>query len=390
MELIDPSSWAVMHLTLILLITCVQMVVVYALSGASNPTPGLGLYTVYFMAALLGWLAFTLQQAADIPMVVDVPSVAAILNSYILFMAAGARAENTQGRWILGAACLAACLTVFFLSPQRMFVVQSATAALFFAGVAFHSFRRAHQKNNIGDRISGIAAMIMVVGIPIALYPWLVDSNYSQARALGLGVHSIAYVLIALGFLASVLIEYQQHLSHLATVDPLTRLLNRRGIESALHVTFAQSARQQHFTSAIVLDIDRLKEVNDNFGQEVGDQVIRQTAQFLQRMSRGSDVLARTGGDEYLMVLPDTSLDAARGLAERIRAGISERPFVVNQQRIAVTVSLGVAGVLGHVDLDRLSGEANRAVNLAKQGGNNRVASVENKPIHMRTTAGKV
>lgn len=388
MELIDPSSWAVMLLTLILLITCVQMVVVYALSGASNPTPGLGLYTVYFMAALLGWLAFTLQQAADIPMAVDVPSVASILNSYILFMAAGARAEDTRGRLVFGALCLGACLTVFFLTPQRMFVVQSATAAVFFAGVAVLCLRRAQNKDNIGDRISGLAALIMVIGMPIALYPWLVDSNYVQARTLGVGVHSTAYVMIVLGFLASVLIEYQQHLSHLATVDPLTRLLNRRGIESALQVTFAQSARQQLFTSAIVLDIDRLKEVNDNFGQEIGDQVVRQTAQFLQRMSRGSDVLARTGGDEYLMVLPDTSLDAARGLAERIRAGVCERPFVVNQQRIAVTVSLGVAGVLGHVDLDRLSSEATRAVNLAKQGGSNRVASVENKPIHMRTTAG--
>ena len=116
-----------------------------------------------------------------------------------------------------------------------------------------------------------------------------------------------------------------------------------------------------------MVDIDHFKEVNDNFGHEAGDQVIRQVAQILQRMSRASDVVARTGGEEFLLVLPDTELDGARILAERIRADISERPLVVNQQRIPVTVSLGVAGSIGEVDLDELSQEADRAMYLAKR-----------------------
>ena len=80
MELINNDSWAFTHLGLIFAITCSQMLVVYVLGGASNPIPGLGLYTVYFMAALLGWIAFTLQQGFDIPMVVDIPSVTAIFS----------------------------------------------------------------------------------------------------------------------------------------------------------------------------------------------------------------------------------------------------------------------------------------------------------------------
>ncbi|MFK7977722.1 MAG: GGDEF domain-containing protein [Halioglobus sp.] len=390
MDQIDPSSWAVMHLAMILLITCVQMVIVYALSDSSNPTPGLGLYTVYFMAALLGWLAFTLQQAADIPMAIDVPSVAAILNSYILFIAAGARAERTAGRVLMGIICLAACLSVFFVSPSDMFAVQSSTAAFFFLGVGVLCFLRGREKRNTGDFIGVAAGLTMVIGIPIVLYQALVIGDVATARALGTGIHSIAFVMISMGFLASVLLEYQQHLSHVATQDPLTRLLNRRGLESALHVTFAQSARQQLLTSAIMVDIDRLKEINDNFGQDIGDQVIRQVAQYLQRISRSSDVLARTGGNEYLMILPDTALEDARGLAERIRTGITAQPIVANQQHLAITISLGVAAVQGGVDLDKLSSEANRALRQAKHGGSNRVASVENKPIHMRTTASEV
>ena len=107
------------------------MLVVYVLSDSSNPPPGLGLYTVYFMAALLGWIALTLQQGADTPMAVDVPSVASILNSYILFMAAGQRAAFTRGRLLLGFICLLACLSVFFLPPQRMFVVHTGTPPCF-------------------------------------------------------------------------------------------------------------------------------------------------------------------------------------------------------------------------------------------------------------------
>jgi diguanylate cyclase (GGDEF)-like protein len=130
--------------------------------------------------------------------------------------------------------------------------------------------------------------------------------------------------------------------------------------------------------------------MNTNFGNDTGDQVIRLVAQYLQRVSRASDVVARTGGDEYLLILPHTELEGARLLAERIRTDISERPLVVNQQRIPVTVSLGVAGAYGEIDLDRLSQEAERAMHLAKRSGRNRIASVDSKPIHLSSQCGQV
>jgi len=387
MQQIHPENWFVMYLGLIFLITCAMMLVVYVLSGAGNPTSGLGLYTVYFMAALLGWIAFTLQQVPNVPMLVDIPAVASVINSYVLFLAAGQRAEIKRGRYLLGLICLIACLSVFFLRPRDIFGMQAATAAILLGATGLLCGWRSWQKRNLGDGITTVAAVLMVLGMPAALYLWLVQGNYPQAQAVAFGVYSSAYVLVAIGFLASVLIDYQQSLSHLATEDSLTRLLNHRGLESALHITLAQAARQQLPTAAIMVDIDNFKVLNTNLGNETGDQVIRHIAHYLQRVSRDSDVLARTGGDEYLLILPNTDVDGARLLAERIREDIAARPLLVNQQRIPITVSLGVAGTTGETDVDMLSLEADRAMYLAKRAGGNRVASVENKPIHLRTHA---
>ena len=365
MEQILPENWAFLHLGLIFCLTCAQMLVVYVLSDSSNPPAGLGLFTVYFMAALLGWIAFTLQQGTNPPMAVDVPSVAAILNSYILFMAAGQRSGITVGRWPLGLVCLLAYTDDIEPGVKH----------------ALRGWRQA----NIGDAIISFAAVLMIVGIPLALYHQLVQQDMGQAQSIAFGAHSTAYVLVAVGFLASVLIEYQQYLSHLATEDPLTRLLNRRGMEDALRVTLAHAARHQQPISALLVDIDRFKQVNDSFGHEVGDQVIRQVAEFLERLSRASDVVARTGGEEYLLILPETGLDAARVLAERIRSAIGDHPLVVENQRIKVTVSIGVACLEGEASLDELSQEADRALYMAKRGGRNRVASVENTSLRLRT-----
>ena len=390
MEQIHPESWVVMYFGLIFVITSAQMLVVYVLSDASNHSPGLGLYTVYFMAALLGWIAFALQQGAAIPMVVDIPSVAFILNSYILFMAAGQRAGLTRGRVILGLICLLACLSVFFLRPREMFAVQLVSATFFFVAAGLLCGWRCWKKGNVGDGIIAAAGLMMLLGMSGALYQWLVKDNFSLAQAVSFGIYSSAYTLVAMGFMASMLIEYQQSLSHLATEDPLTQLLNRRGLENALHLSLAEAARGQLPTAAIMAGIDHFKEMNSNFGNDAGDQVIRLVAQSLQRISRGSDVVARTGGDEFLLILPHTELDGARILAERLRQDIAERPLVVNQQRIPVTLSVGVAGTLGETDVDKLSHEAHRAMHLAKRGGRNQVASVDNKPILLSTKLGNI
>jgi diguanylate cyclase (GGDEF)-like protein len=386
MEQIVPENWAILHLGIVFAVTLAQMLIVYVLSDANSPPAGLGLFTVYFMAALLGWIAVTLQASTDAPLVIDVPSVAAILNSYILFMAAGQRARRHGGRLVLGILCLVACMSVFFLPPGDMFLMQAAASMLFFGAAGLVFLMRARAEQNVGDAIMAFAGMLMCVGMPLALFQAIADDDVALASTIAFGVHSCAYLLVAIGFLASVLVEYQQNLAHMATEDPLTRLLNRRGLENALQVSLSRAARAGTPTAAVMVDIDHFKQINDSFGHDTGDQVLRAIAASLQRVSRAADVVARIGGEEFLMILPDTDVAAARVLAERIRGAIGDHPLLVAQQRIPVTVSLGVAGAQGDVDLDTLVAEADQAMYLAKRGGRNRVAVVENRPLHLSTS----
>ena len=383
MEPIFTENLAYMHYGLILALTCAQLLIVYFLSDSSNPPQGLGLFTVYFMAALMGWILFTLQQGPGVQGIsLDVPAIAVLGTSYLLFLATSQRAGIDCGRYLLGGLCLAACFSAFYFPRAPMFKIQLAGTGLFWAVAGCISAWRGWNFRNVGDAIIAFAGLLMVIGLSAAWVQSLDRSHLPQAQAIAFGVHSAAYALVVVGFLASVLLEYQQHLSHLAIEDPLTRLLNRRGLEDVIYVSLASAARQNSKTSAIMIDIDEFKHVNDSFGHDLGDRVIQQVASVVRRMCRASDVVARVGGEEFFMVLPNTDESAARSLAERICSAIGNEAMLIEGQRIVITVSLGVTTREGEVDLEDLSREADRAMYLAKRGGRNRVATVDVKPQH--------
>lgn len=151
-----------------------------------------------------------------------------------------------------------------------------------------------------------------------------------------------------------------------AQTDPLTGLHNRRGLTLALDALSAEG----HSFAVVALDIDHFKRINDGHGHDVGDQVIRHLAQLMTTCSRDADVLCRSGGEEFLMLLPNTNAESAQQVAERLRQ-------CVEQAQIApvghITVSLGVAIWPIHADsIERVLKLADGALYLAKQRGRNR------------------
>ncbi len=167
-------------------------------------------------------------------------------------------------------------------------------------------------------------------------------------------------------------------LERLVQVDPLTGVLNRRGLEDALARETSRALRNASTMVAILLDCDDFKRVNDKLGHAAGDVVLRTVARFIQESVRPTDHVARVGGDEFLILLPDTRFPEAMLVAERLRLAIARSPLEAEGDAIEVTASLGVAQVPASVSaLHELFALTRLALKSSKLRGKNCVATQE-------------
>ncbi len=165
-----------------------------------------------------------------------------------------------------------------------------------------------------------------------------------------------------------------------AVTDELTSLANRRQFLDSLAHELARSARTGETTSLVLCDLDDFKTVNDRYGHPTGDEVLRVVGRVLRESVRELDVPARLGGEEFAVVLPNTMLDGAVRLAERIRVAIEAAAIVVGGNRIPVTLSLGVAAHADNDTLEDLMHQADRCLYAAKEAGKNVVVSGPDGP----------
>ncbi len=162
-------------------------------------------------------------------------------------------------------------------------------------------------------------------------------------------------------------------LEQLARIDELTQVLNRRSIMGYLHEEIERSTRYPAHVSILLIDIDFFKQINDRYGHQTGDEVLRSTAGLLQQSIRATDHLGRYGGEEFLCILPMTEPDAAAELAERLGQRISSAHYAVaDTVNFYVTISSGVAGFDWQTDtISTLIAHADDALYQAKARGRN-------------------
>jgi len=164
----------------------------------------------------------------------------------------------------------------------------------------------------------------------------------------------------------------------MAITDPLTGLHNRRYLDSHLQSLFDRAEARRRPLSVMIVDIDRFKSINDTYGHDGGDAVLRAVAARLRRSLRGIDLVCRYGGEEFVVVMPETELSIAERVGERIRQQIAEGAFLLGDSAgaISVTVSIGVAALLQPQDtVEALMKRADMALYEAKSGGRNRVVA---------------
>jgi len=170
------------------------------------------------------------------------------------------------------------------------------------------------------------------------------------------------------------LMKANELLLEMSYTDHLTGLYNRRYLMEVLEREYSRAQRTGGVLSLLILDIDHFKEVNDRFGHQEGDAVLARTASIFSNELRGYDTAVRFGGDEYVAVLPDTSLNDATAVAERIRKSVSDTTFGGRLKGERITVSLGIAAYPGKEveTIEDLVREADGALYRAKAGGRNR------------------
>lgn len=170
------------------------------------------------------------------------------------------------------------------------------------------------------------------------------------------------------------LVRQSEDLARLATSESMTGLYNRRHFVSLGEAEWDRFQRYHRPLSLLFIDVDHFKEVNDRFGHDVGDLAILHVADVIAEDRRATDIISRFGGDEFAMLLPETDIDQARVVAERIRARLNERPLALEGQTVPITLSIGLAEAsLSMSSLGALIKLADRMVYEAKSAGRDRI-----------------
>jgi diguanylate cyclase (GGDEF)-like protein len=186
--------------------------------------------------------------------------------------------------------------------------------------------------------------------------------------------NSIKYTFIAVQDVTEV-VSYEHKLLEMNQKDGLTGIYNRRFLETRLCEEFDRHKRYGRPLSLIMLDIDHFKKVNDRYGHQFGDEVLKAVSSKIFDMTRKTDFVTRYGGEEFCCLLPETPGDAAMVLAERFRKEVMEMQLVCNADPVKVTISLGVCDLDEEAEgPEELIKKADDALYEAKEAGRNRVA----------------
>ena len=219
------------------------------------------------------------------------------------------------------------------------------------------------------------------VGLIIASTVWLDDPrDPGDLLSLPYGTMLLARIspLLLVAYVTTMLSadirRAYGHVKQQAETDELTGVLNMRAFSTMAERVSHQAERYARPFSLLMIDSDSLKEVNDAHGHEAGNRLLRQVVACIQSQLRQTDFIARYGGDEFVVLLPETPCSGAVGVAERIRRKVEASPLVTREKELTATVSIGIACYPNHgVNFEAVLEKADQGMYASKSGGKNRV-----------------
>ena len=222
---------------------------------------------------------------------------------------------------------------------------------------------------------ASVASMLGTIVTALSVWGFIPFSELKfRAVELGMLVDATLLALALANQLRSIQVE-RLLAEQRAARDPLTDLYNRRSFLEMAKAIWSTSRRNGRELSIIILDLDHFKSINDRHGHAAGDAALVATARALAHSARQGDIVARWGGEEFLFLLPETKLEAAIAMAERLKEAISQIRVPSASEEVVLTASFGVAQKSGHENLEELISEADARLYQAKQAGRNRISA---------------
>ena len=314
----------------------------------------------------------------------------------LLYQIVQGREDESAAAVYMGLTGYSVCVVVFrylglFRSESRWkLAVETWVMIVFITWVLYHSGSLESPLLNlylltivISALTLGTLSTLLEVALIAACYLFLwYTSSLESPIASGGGVTGFVTQLAPMLLVAYIttMLSADMHgamtrIKEISETDELTGIYNVRAFTALANHNHKQSIRYRQPYSIVMVDSDSLKGINDNFGHESGNQLLKLTVTCIQQGLRETDVLARYGGDEFVLMLPQTGTDGAFEVAERIRKAIASTPLNAQGSKVATTVSAGVATYPDHGrDLATIMNCADQALYVNKKGGRNRTS----------------
>lgn len=298
-----------------------------------------------------------------------------VLSTFATLLAANAitYAVSANEHWLRGG--FIALITLLF-SYLAIFAVENGAGILWLFAYPPVVFYISNQRLGLTSCIGGWLALALLFS---PLGAWVVETPYSAGFSV-LMLSALGFEMVSCYALDQSRRRSKQRLLQLASEfefaakhDALTGLFNRREGHARLESEYERYRRNQRAFSLLLLDIDLFKKINDTYGHLAGDKLIKLVAGTLERECRKVDIVARWGGEEFLVVLPETGAREAVLTADRVREAVASQSINVEGQTVRVTISVGLAPMEGSASIERILQRADEALYKAKTLGRNRV-----------------
>lgn len=318
------------------------------------------------------WLTYFL---ADLLLLL---SPALVVSGLVLFLKGRFSARSRQQVVLL--------LTLYLLLQFMLHQVNNASTAATSFGIAvvliyaIPLLRQARLKPAfpvyVLQSFFAVHAALMLLQVILVLP--LIGEEYRAVSLPSLQWVLLGHVLLTVGtaFMLPLLAfsHTENQLLRLAELDDLTQLLNRREFLKRANLTLINSRRQQHSVVVLMIDLDHFKQINDRWGHAVGDQALKKVADLLKVGLRTSDLIGRLGGEEFAVLMPNTSAEQAAVIGQRLCERISHHGWEIEARPVKLTVSVGGASCVGALrELTELLADADAALYRAKSEGRNRI-----------------